>query len=177
MPAALYGLPVESLYLSPDMQLISDAARGAPATPGCRTQRLTIDTRITDLRVPLAWGTGQELTLWSIRWEEAGAAAELPLTTGTLDGFDGLALDMAPFAGEMGPLLLVLEDTSCGCSAVRLPPLRPAAATAAYTTFTQVYAPLELLNGVDLSHVARLVLATEQPGPAQVLVSAVYVHR
>lgn len=174
-PATLYGQAADTLLVSPALTLLSDLSQGAPAL-NCTAQRLTVDTHTTDLRIPLAWGTDQSLTLWQFQGQGSPAVAQLPLTVDSLSGFDGLALDLAPAPDVRQPqsLLLVLEDRDGASAAVRLPPLTPAAETAVYTTFTQVRVPLALFPGVDTGRLARIALLPDQSSLWGVLVSAVY---
>ena len=177
-PTELYGQRVDSLLVSPRLTLLSDSAQAAPAL-GCASERVTVDTHTTDLRIPLAWGTEQTLTLWRFQGQSRGDVAQLPLGAAGLDGIDGLALDVAvpPELREPQRLLLAVEDDAGRAAAVRLPALEPAAEGAAYTTFGQVRIPLSSFAGVDTEHLVRAALLPAEDGRWGVLVAGVYGYR
>lgn len=169
LPDTRCGLPIHELWLSGEMELLSDAGRAA-AVWNCQTRRLTVDAHTTDLRIPLSWGTEQTLTFWEGSWEGAEGALDLPLGRGDLGGFSALALDLAAVEKVEG-LSLALTDREGNSAAVALGALEPLRSGSGYTLFSQVRLPLDLFQGVDLDHIARCSLLA---GGGTVWVSAVW---
>lgn len=175
LPATMYGQQVEHLLVSPKKVLLSDSTKGAPVTEGGQSQRITAGLHVADYPIPLALGTRDTLTFWRLRLGEGGAA-ELPLTPGAIDEFDGLTLTLAPVLESSAPqsLRLAVEDREGHCAAVDLPPLNPPAEGAAYLTFSDVRVPFSLLSGVDRGSISRVLLLPNQGASCDILVSAVY---
>lgn len=157
IPLKMYGLPVRNLYFSSSMALLTDSERAAAVSSGCQTRRISVDSGAEDLRIPLSWGTGHTLTFWELLWDEPGGAADLPLRSGDLSGFERLAITLAPIGGEIPEALsIVLTDEAGHRAAVGLPELAPLSAGDGYTVFAELCVELSAFQGVDLGRVTRL---------------------
>ena len=159
-PGRRYGQAVRELWLSGDTALLSDSGKAAAASDGCRTRRITADSRSTDIAIPLSWGTDHALTFWEGVWERGGGAMDLPLKQGDLNGFDTLALDLAVME-QADNLTLVLTDSAGGSAGVCLSAPEPALGGSGYTLFSQIRVPLSLFTEVDLGSVVRCSLTAD----------------
>lgn len=166
VPAEMYGLSVRNLLLTPGGTPLADAEQGAPASPGCVTRRITVDRRTRNLLVPLTLGTDHALTFWELRWDGPVGAADLPLRSQDLSGYDRLDLNLAPAAGlgAADELTLTLTDASGRCEAVLLEAPAPGAVGVRYTVFSTVSASLADFPGLDLSQITRLTLFAQGGG-------------